>query len=149
MKINIIALSLNILGMSFIILGMSHSYNFYNVKYIENYDGDTLKVSLPGVHPVFGERLPIRIRGVDTAEIRTSDSCEKVSALQAKKFVEKTLEGSKQIDLRNCGRGKYFRLVCDVYADRVSLSEKLLEQHLAVIYDGGTKDPYNWCQNSE
>ncbi len=36
-------------------------------------------------------------------------------------------------------RGKYFRIVGRLMADGVDISDLLIQQHLAVPYDGGTK----------
>ena len=42
-------------------------------------------------------------------------------------------------------RGKNFRLVARLKADGVDLSQVLIEQGLAVPYDGG-KNVKDWCQ---
>jgi len=42
-------------------------------------------------------------------------------------------------------RGKYFRIVGRLIADGVDISELLIERHLAVPYDGGTKTK-EWCE---
>ena len=44
--------------------------NFNNVKYVRNYDGDTVKVNIPEIPRLFGEEISVRIRGIDTPEIR-------------------------------------------------------------------------------
>ena len=36
------------------------------------YDGDTFKVDLKGIHPLFGDDVSIRLHGVDTPEIRAA-----------------------------------------------------------------------------
>ncbi len=41
-------------------------------------------------------------------------------------------------------RGKYFRIVGRLIADGVDISDLLIERHLAVPYDGGTKVK-DWC----
>jgi len=41
-------------------------------------------------------------------------------------------------------RGKYFRIVGGLIADGVDISDLLIQQHLAVPYDGGTKVK-DWC----
>lgn len=56
----------------------------------------------------------------------------------AKKFTRDFLTG-KKITLKQCTRDKYFRLLCDVYADNKSLAEALLSENLAAPYDGGKK----------
>jgi len=42
-------------------------------------------------------------------------------------------------------KGKYFRIVADVYANNKSLADILIRNHLAVRYDGGTKIK-DWCE---
>ncbi len=40
-------------------------------------------------------------------------------------------------------RGKYFRILADVYGDDQSLSEALIQAGHARPYDGGTRE--GWC----
>jgi len=42
-------------------------------------------------------------------------------------------------------RGKYFRIVGRLKADGVDISELLLQEGLAVAYDGDTKTK-DWCE---
>ncbi len=42
-------------------------------------------------------------------------------------------------------RGKYFRIVADVYVDGKSLAESLIEANLGVPYYGKTKIK-DWCK---
>ena len=37
---------------------------------VDVYDGDTFKIDLPSMHPLFGDDLSIRLFGVDTPEMR-------------------------------------------------------------------------------
>lgn len=120
--------------------------SFNDVRVIEVYDGDTIKVQLPDLPSVFGDRLSIRVSGIDTPELRTKNTCEKQAALKAKELVEKLITGSKKVSLQNCIRGKYFRLVCDVLADANSLSLALVKAKLAYKYNGGTKKQIDWCK---
>ena len=118
---------------------------FRCVKYIKNYDGDTVTVKLPDVHPLFGDNISVRIDGIDTAEVKTKDQCEKTNARTARKLVQSVLSKAKSIELRNVKRGKYFRIVADVVADGKSVKDILVLNNLAVAYDGGTKTKVNWC----
>jgi endonuclease YncB( thermonuclease family) len=120
-------------------------YSFKHVKYIKNYDGDTITVDLPGHHPLFGKNISIRVAGIDTPEIKGKTECEKDKAKQARDLVKKYLKSSK-ITLKNCIRGKYFRIVADVYVNKELLSKKLIDAKLAIPYDGGTKTKHDWCK---
>ncbi len=51
--------------------------NFRCVKYIKNYDADTVTFNIPNIHPLIGKKINIRVSGVDTPEIRTKNKCEK------------------------------------------------------------------------
>lgn len=121
--------------------------NFRCVKYIKNYDADTVTFDVPNVHPLLGKKINIRVSGVDTPEVRTKNSCEKEKARNAKKLVANLLKNAKRIDLTNIQRGKYFRVVADVLIDGKSLSDYLLKNGLAYSYDGGTKKKINWCKS--
>ena len=118
---------------------------FKCVQYLSNYDGDTIKFTIPGIHPLLGKKISIRVNGLDTPEIRTKNSCEKKVAKRAKIVVKTLLQRSKRIDLKNVKRGKYFRIVADVLVDGKDLKQILLDRNMAYIYDGGTKSKIDWC----
>lgn len=154
-KVKFIFLSLLLIG---IIPMQAKEYskglqNFYGVELVSVYDGDTFKVNLPCEYDVFCKKINVRVKGIDTPEIRTKDPCEKKIAKKAKSFTKRFLK-SGSIILRNCERDKYFRLLCEVFVRdpnnptkkaEKSLSEVLLAQKLAVSYEGGTKKSINWC----
>jgi len=118
---------------------------FSCVQYRSNYDGDTITFNIPDVHPLFGEKISVRVNGIDTPEIKTKNSCEKSAGRSARSLVENLLKRAKRIDLVNIGRDKYFRILADVVFDGRNLKDVLLGQNLAYAYDGGTKKPPNWC----
>lgn len=119
--------------------------NFRCVEFIRNYDGDTITVSIHDLHPLIGKNIPVRVKGIDTAEIKTLDHCERQASRTARKLVNNILKHSKRIDLLNVERDKYFRILADVAADGKLVSEILIRQKLAVAYDGGKKIKPNWC----
>lgn len=113
--------------------------NFNKVELASVYDGDTFRVHLACKYGVFCKTIPIRVRGVDCPEIRGGSTETKALAKQAKAFTKNFLKGGK-ILLRNCGRDKYFRLLCDVKVNGQSLGEELIKAGHAIPYDGGTKE---------
>ncbi len=123
--------------------------DFYDVKIISVYDGDTFKVSLPCQIPIFCESISVRVKNIDTPELKTKNKCEKLAAKKAKKLTKEFLsEGN--IILKNCERDKYFRLLCEVkqISDKEKdLSVLLLKNNLAYRYFGGTKQETNWCDS--
>ena len=107
---------------------------------VDVYDGDTFKIDLPSVHPLFGDNLSIRLFGVDTPEMRGTTDEVKALAMQAQQATEKALKGASKIELRNPQRGKYFRIVSEVWVDGESLADILKAKGLAKDYDGeGTR----------
>lgn len=119
--------------------------NFYCVKVVSVYDGDTFRVKIPGVHKFFGDEISVRVRGIDAPEIKTKNWCESVKAEHAAKMARNLLSKGK-VHLINVKKGKYFRLVATVRIGRKNLANELLKHNLAVKYDGGTKPNVNWCK---
>ena len=120
--------------------------NFRCVKYIKNYDADTITFDIPNTHPLLGKSANIRVNGIDTPELRTKNKCEKAKGFKAKNIVQDILKSAKRIDLSNIQKGKYFRIVADVIVDGKSLAQHLLKSGLAYSYDGGTKEKVDWCK---
>ncbi len=86
----------------------------------------------------------MRLSGIDTPEKRGKCLKEKVLAIKARKRVRTLLSQAQTIVLKNVQRGKYFRIVAEVWADGVNVSEVLIQEGLAVVYDGETKVK-DWC----
>ena len=112
-------------------------------KVISVYDGDTFRVDIDSLPPIVGKNIPIRLNGVDTPEIQGKCQQEEDLAIKARDFVRIKLANAKEIKLTKLQRGKYFRVVADVYVDGVSLEQELLESELAYKYTGGKKS--SWC----
>ncbi len=112
---------------------------FEDVSVASIYDGDTFKINLNCSLAVYCEKVPVRVRGVDTPEIKGKTAREKNLAQQAKSFTEKFLQ-EKPITLTNCGRDKYFRLLCDVQNGAgKDLAQELIKRDFGYSYQGGTK----------
>ena len=108
------------------------------------YDGDTFRANIPDYPPIIGQHMGIRINGVDTPEMRGKCEQEKMLARMAKQYTVTKLQSAKAVELRDMQRGKYFRIVADVYADGQSVGEGLVREGLAVVYYGGKKVK-DWC----
>jgi len=111
--------------------------SFMNVDVVRNYDGDTFIVNLKDIPEVFGYNIPVRIKGIDSAEIKSNKLCERYDAIESRDVLYKLLDG-KKIKLLNCSRDKYFRLLCDVNTG-FDIKSYMLEHKYAVSYDGSTK----------
>ncbi len=78
--------------------------DFEGAIYIRNYDGDTVTFNLPGLHPIIGEKISIRVNGIDTPEIKGKCDKEKYDTKQAKDMVTDILKDAEQIVLKNMKR---------------------------------------------
>lgn len=103
------------------------------------YDGDTFRCNISGYPEIIGERIPIRINGIDTPELRDNRDHVKQLARQAKQHTVQRLREARKIELCNMKRGKYFRIVADVFVDGQDLGQELIQKGLAKPYDGGKK----------
>ena len=103
------------------------------------YDGDTFTANIAGWPPLIGERVKVRVAGIDCPEMRDDRPEVKALARKAKQFTVARLRAAQTIELRDMRRGKYFRILADVYCDGESLAEALLAAGLAKPYEGGTR----------
>lgn len=107
------------------------------------YDADTFRVNIKGWPDIIGQHMSIRVLGVDAPEIRGKCEAEKIAARKAKQFTVQALRAAHAIELRNIKRGKYFRILADVYIDGKSLAQALISANHARVYDGGARA--GWC----
>lgn len=121
------------------------------VKYLKNYDADTITIAVPDVHPLIGDHISVRVWGIDAPEIKGKNKCEKDAAIKARDLVQTVLSKARRIDLVDIDRDKYFRILAKVVVDGNSLADLLIQHKLAYAYDGGNKDSarnkagVNWC----
>ena len=59
---------------------------------------------------------------------------------KSRKFI---LENSKEITIKSYGKGKYGRILGEVYCDGSCLNEQLLDSGHAYEYQGGKKREFN------
>ena len=117
--------------------------SIYISKVVSIYDADTFRIQINEWPNIVGDSIPVRLLGVDAPEMRGKCQIEKIRARAARQFTVSNLGKAKQIELRNVRRGKYFRLLAEVYVDGYSLAELLIRQGHARPYDGGTRK--GWC----
>ena len=114
---------------------------------IKVYDGDTITIAAK--MPFKGSplyRLPVRLNGIDTPEIK-GKSEDEISVAKEARDALSALILHKNIVLKNVATEKYGRILADVYLDELHINKWLIEQRFAVKYDGGTKKPpESWVQ---
>ena len=107
-------------------------------KVVKVYDGDTITIATALPYSTFYYRFHIRPAGIDSPEIKGKTEKEKTLAKKSKDELH-NLIFNKQITLKNVSIEKYGRLLADVYLDNLNVNKWLLDNNLAVPYDGGNK----------
>jgi len=118
-------------------------------KVIKVYDGDTITIAskLPYKSSQM-YRFSVRLRGIDSPEIKSKSLAEKELAMNSKMALSNVILG-QIVDLKNISTEKYGRILADVYIDNVNVNTWMLENKLAVPYDGGKKmRPPEWDNES-
>ena len=102
------------------------------------YDGDSYWFTcyLSGDSKLY--RFPLRLRGVDTPELRTKCTEEKKLAISARDFVS-SLILNKIVEVKNIAREKYGRILCDIFVDGKSLCDLVIESGHGRRYYGGKR----------
>ena len=98
--------------------------NFSKCKVVKVYDGDTITVAayLKGNPQCY--RFSVRLRGIDSPEIRTKNESEKAAAILSRdQLLVKILH--KIVYLKNIGKEKYGRLLADVFYNDVNCNQFL------------------------
>lgn len=126
----------------FLLLSVS-AFAFDNVNVNRIIDGDTISVDLPCDIDILCKELYIRVAEVDTPELRGKCDSEREKASEAKRFVEKFIERSDYVNLQECKRGKFYRLICHVVSQNGDLTENLIYAKLGRRYMGGKRE--GWC----
>lgn len=93
-------------------------------------DGDTFACDIDEHSAIAGKNISIRLRGINTPELRSKDPEERLSAIFEKQRLSDLLTNALVIELRNIDRDKYFRIDADVYIDGEPLLPKLNQQYL-------------------
>ena len=93
-------------------------------------DGDTFSCDIDEHSAIAGKNISIRLRGIDTPELRSKNEEERKSAILEKQRLSDLLTNARVIELRNIDRDKYFRIDADVYIDGEPLLPKLNPQYL-------------------
>ena len=93
-------------------------------------DGDTFACDIDEHSAIAGKNISIRLRGINTPELRSKDPEERLSAIFEKQRLSDLLTNARVIELRNIDRDKYFRIGADVSIDGEPLLPKLNQQYL-------------------
>jgi micrococcal nuclease len=118
-------------------------------KIIRVYDGDTVTIAarfkIDGVYIPKLFRYNVRLRGIDSPEMKTKNSTEKSLALKSRDALTELIM-DRMVRLENVEYDKYGRILANVITeDGINISNWMIENGYAVEYDGGTKHrPAEW-----
>jgi len=111
------------------------------------YDGDTFTVELEGDLPEVFRTIGVRIYGIDTPEIRSSNPREREAAREARDFLTSLLLRGR-VELYDVQKDKYFRLLAKVRVITsqgvLLISEEMLRSRHAREYYGDAKAEWNF-----
>jgi micrococcal nuclease len=114
----------------------------YPVQVVSVYDGDTFTADV-AIWPGLTVRTSVRVLGIDSAEIRTTNACEKQIAIAARDYAA-TLLNSGVVTIANVAPDKYGgRVDADVFVASESYAAVMIKAGRAKPYDGGARQP--WC----
>ena len=124
-------------------------------KVVKVYDGDTITVATPLDNtraPIY--HFSVRLRGIDSPEIRGKTPEEKAAATKAREALSEKIM-NRMVFLQNIDMEKYGRVLADVFleepgsseaAEKQSISEWMLKNHYGVAYTGGKKAGFSSSQ---
>ena len=105
----------------------------YKCKVTKVVDGDTVDVDIDLGFGVWLRDQRIRLYGIDTPESRTSDPSEKLYGKAAAEFLKKWLDGGDvTIKTHKDERGKFGRILGDLWVFDTNVNRKMIEEHHAV-----------------
>ena len=114
-----------------------HEYNAIVRRVV---DGDTMDVTLDlGFDILYNNR--IRLYGINTPESRTRDLEEKKLGLAAKDRVKELCPVGSSVIIKTTkeGRGKYGRILGEIFVGDVNINKQLVAEGHAVEYFGGSR----------
>ena len=113
----------------------------YRCKRVKVVDGDTIDVDIDLGFGVWLRNQRVILYGIDTPESRTRDLEEKKYGLAAKEFLTKwTGAGELTIKTHKDERGKFGRILGEIWAFKTNVNDKMVYEHHAVPYHGQSKE---------
>lgn len=123
----------------------AQTHESYDWKVTRVLDGDTVEVQVGFLPKELGDKLFVRVWGVDTPEKgwRAKSEKENQMGLAATQFTKETVTNAKNIKINLIAWDKYGgRVLGDVIIDGTSLRELLLKNGYAREYYGDKKQDW-------
>jgi micrococcal nuclease len=121
--------------------GAAQLYGPYRAEIVRVVDGDTLEMDID-LWPSLRARSMVRIKGLDTPELRGATACERALAQRASVYLATLAIGAAQVDLVEPDKFGG-RIDARVTARGVDLVSAMLAAGHGRPYDGGKRSP--WC----
>ena len=118
-------------------------------KIVRVYDGDTVTIAarmqIDGVDIPKLFRYSVRLRRIDSPEMKTKNKKEKELAIKSRDALSQLIMG-KMVSFIDVEYDKYGRILAEVLTeDGINVSDWMIKCGYAVTYDGGTKHrPAEW-----
>lgn len=130
-------LIISVLWIGFFIInsGLSTNSSTVGSRLIRIIDGDTIVVTIPSWPSVVSNNIPVRIANIDAPERRCIDEWN-----ESREYLIRLMAGVDVVELCNIERGKYFRLIAEVWVDGESLGDRMIEGGYAVEHGSGKKE---------
>ena len=113
----------------------------YKFKLDRVVDGDTIDIVIDLGFSIL-HKCRVRLFGIDTPESRTRDLDEKARGKLAKEFLSFCLASSDEHVIKTSvdGKGKFGRVLGEIYCDGKNINLLMIDKHHAVAYKGQSKD---------
>jgi len=86
----------------------------YNAEVTSVYDGDTCTATIDLGFKLFTRKAKLRLVGIDTYELRSSDMAEKLLAIEARSYL-RGLILEQQVRIKSERKGKYGRYLVTIW----------------------------------
>lgn len=111
-------------------------------RVVKVYDGDSCHVTLFIGNDMF--RIPCRVNGIDTPELRSDDPLEVKHAIRAKEyFINMVKDGLVWVHVHK--KEKYGRFLTTIYSDEkknINIADNMIQEGYGYKYKGDTKVPF-------
>jgi len=110
---------------------------------VKIYDGDTLYIDLDYEAPdILIKSIGIRIKGIDTPEIKTKNLEEKKQGIRSREALKKYINDANKIIFKDIERDKYFRLLAKLEINGRDIAEIMINEGFGKEYYGGKKEKF-------
>lgn len=118
-----------------------------NIKYgkvVKVYDGDTITIATKFMNDDNFYKFSVRLRNIDTPELRSKDSNERLCAKCARHFLAGLILNTV-VTLKNVDYDKYGRILADIYLEETNICDVMIKEKVAIQYSGGKKNSnFDW-----